>query len=327
MQLLGIVYAVAAAASWALGAVFVRLGTQHVSVTTGTFISLASGLTVISATTLVLHPQEVLSVSGSALVWLAALGLVQFPVGRFLNYKAIGLAGVAPATTISGTSPLVASILAAVFLHERLTLPLMLGTLAVVIGLGLVMSDSQAARRRGARIGGRPSKELGRESGRPSTAAKTVEHYEARRGAMIGLLCAAGGAVAYGTSHNIARHVVTHWSVPPPVTATYALLVGLVTIFMISSRQLGADLRGRGSGILEMAIAGVFSSFGVFFMYLALSQAPVSLVAPLVAVYPLIAMALTHLFLQRLDAVTRRMVAGGALVAVGVALVISARHV
>jgi drug/metabolite transporter (DMT)-like permease len=315
-HLLGIAFASLAAISWALGAVFVRVGTQHVAVTTGTFVSLASGVIVISTITLTLHAREALSVSGRTLLWFAVLGLIQFPIGRFLNYKAIGLAGVATATTISGSSPLVASLLATAFLRERMTLPVMLGTVAVVVGLALVMSDSRAF----ARAGGR-----GHDEEAPGHTSP-ARHHESRRGAVIGLLCAAGGAVAYGASHNIVRHVVTEWALPAPVIASYALLVGVTALFLISSRRLGSDLRGRRSALVKMAVAGVFSSFGIFFMYLALSKAPVVLVSPLAAVYPLIAMALTHVFLQRLERVTPRMVGGGVLVAMGVALVVSARQ-
>jgi drug/metabolite transporter (DMT)-like permease len=46
------------------------------------------------------------------------------------------------------------------------------------------------------------------------------------------------------------------------------------------------------------------------------------LASPIVATYPLIAMTFTHLFLQRLERVTFRMVLGAILVAVGITFVV-----
>jgi drug/metabolite transporter (DMT)-like permease len=60
-------------------------------------------------------------------------------------------------------------------------------------------------------------------------------------------------------------------------------------------------------------------------MYTALSKAPVTLASPIVTAYPLIAMTLTHIFLQRLERVTARMVLGAILVAIGITFVILGR--
>ena len=60
-------------------------------------------------------------------------------------------------------------------------------------------------------------------------------------------------------------------------------------------------------------------------MYTALARAPVILASPIVATYPLIAMILAHIFLQRLERVTLRMVLGAILVAVGFSFVVLGR--
>ena len=58
-----------------------------------------------------------------------------------MNYTGIRLAGVARATSISGTSPLFAALLAILFLGERVTFSMLFGTLGVAVGLALVMSQ------------------------------------------------------------------------------------------------------------------------------------------------------------------------------------------
>ncbi len=70
-----------------------------------------------------------------------------------------------------------------------------------------------------------------------------------------------------------------------------------------------------------VGLAGLASTFGVSFWFLALNESRVVVVAPLVGTSPLLSIALTHFFLRRLEKVTWRTVAGGMLVVIGVALV------
>jgi drug/metabolite transporter (DMT)-like permease len=290
----GAIFAALASTSWAAGACFARVGMQQVGSRSGTVISLAAGFVTISVVAWVMDSQALFAVSRSTVLWFALLGLIQFPGGRFLNYTGIRLAGVARATSISGSSPLFAALLAIVFLGERVTFSILLGTLAVAVGLALVMSQ------RG------QSQEV-----QPSKTGRVA----------IGLLCAVAGAAAYGTSHVIARHIVTS-SAPAPVTATYTLFFGMLFLLVVSVPHLNRDLRAPRWALIMMILAGICSSFGIFLMYNALARAPVILASPIVATYPLIAMTLTHVFLQRLERVTLRMVLGAILVAVGIIFVV-----
>lgn len=72
---------------------------------------------------------------------------------------------------------------------------------------------------------------------------------------------------------------------------------------------------------IMLVLAGLAATWGVSFWYLALGEAPVVLVAPLVGVSPLVSIVLTHFFLQRLEKVTMRTLFGALLVVGGVALV------
>ena len=272
---------------------------QQVGSRAGTLISLATGFVIISVVAWGMDSQALFAVSPSTILWFVLLGLIQFPGGRFLNYTGIRLAGVARATSISGTSPLFAALLAILFLGEQVTSSIVLGTVAVAAGLALVMSQRGVF---------------------PSTQSQEVQPSRTGRVA-IGLLCAVAGAAAYGTGHAIARHVVTT-AAPAPVTATYTLFFGMLFLFVISVPHLKRDLQAPRWALIMMALAGVCSSFGIFLMYTALARAPVMLASPIVATYPLIAMTFTHIFLQRLERVTLRMVLGAILVTVGITFVV-----
>ena len=139
--MLGAILAGLAAASWAAGAVVARLGMRTMGSTSGTFISLVSGFVVVLAIALAMDFRAMFSISLATLGMFAVLGSIQFPVGRFLSYNGIRLAGVAPASAILGSSPIVAASLALVFLDEELTLPVIVGILAVVGGLAIVVSE------------------------------------------------------------------------------------------------------------------------------------------------------------------------------------------
>ncbi len=161
------------------------------------------------------------------------------------------------------------------------------------------------------------------ESTGSETPPETALHRPPRwRGPVtIGLASALLAAAAYGVTQTLARHLITT-SAPFQVGATYTILFGMIILAAMSSTSLKRDLRAPRAEIMWMALAGIASSFGVLFMFAALSRAPVTLASPIAAINPLIAIALTHLFLQRVERVSPRMVAGALLVFAGVVLVV-----
>ena len=75
------------------------------------------------------------------------------------------------------------------------------------------------------------------------------------------------------------------------------------------------------SGYLYMLGAGCASAFGVSCWYLALSKAPVVLVAPIIAINPLVTIVLSFLFLKRLEQLTKRTIYGAVCVVFGIILI------
>ena len=73
----------------------------------------------------------------------------------------------------------------------------------------------------------------------------------------------------------------------------------------------------RRSWIL-VGLSGCASALGVSGWYLALNITPVVVVAPIVAVYPLITIAIASLFLRGIEKVTRQTVIGAIIVVTGV---------
>jgi transporter family protein len=88
-----------------------------------------------------------------------------------------------------------------------------------------------------------------------------------------------------------AARINTKFLILVSITASFALLW---TIFLIS----GFEVEKKGPGIGYAALAGVAGSIGSIFFYLALKDGKTSIVVPLTALYPLVTVALSVLFLK-----------------------------
>ena len=143
----------------------------------------------------------------------------------------------------------------------------------------------------------------------------------AQRQLLLGYLAALGAAFSYGSVTLVARKIVTDFA-PPLVGTAFSMLFGTIIVGLLFHRHAIVDLpRAPRRGLLMVGLAGCASTFGVSFWFLALNESRVVVVAPLVGTSPLLSIALTHFFLQRLERVTWRTVFGGVLVVFGVALV------
>ncbi len=137
---LGIIIALVASLSWAVGSILVRLGIDRVSPQSATFLSIISGFIFVTIIALILDVNAFTELTLPALGGFALVGLLSFMGGRFLYYTAVSMIGVGRATAMGGAVPMIASGLAVVFLDENMTLLLAVGIVAVVAGIGLIVS-------------------------------------------------------------------------------------------------------------------------------------------------------------------------------------------
>jgi|TARA_B100000508_G_scaffold87642_1_gene68236 drug/metabolite transporter (DMT)-like permease len=71
-----------------------------------------------------------------------------------------------------------------------------------------------------------------------------------------------------------------------------------------------------------VALAGIASGVAVISWYFAVQRADVVVISPIVSSSPLVTLFLAHLFLTRLERVTRRLVFGALLTVAGVGFVV-----
>ncbi|MCI0771494.1 MAG: DMT family transporter [Chloroflexi bacterium] len=139
--MLGVLLSLAAALGFGGSAVLARVGLQYVSPVTGTLVSLLVGIVITTTLALVLHFDEIWALTAIAFGWFLLVGVLNYPLGRLLNFNSVSKIGVARATPVVGASPLFAAALAVTIGGETMTWTIFVGTLAIVGGIALIVSQ------------------------------------------------------------------------------------------------------------------------------------------------------------------------------------------
>lgn len=126
--------ALIAAFSFGLNAVFVRKAMRYTTPPTAT-VSVAAVQVIILSALLIFDPPTWNLEAG---FYFMTAGFFAAILGRTFNYMSLNKLGVPVSTALTGTNPLWAMILGVFFLGEEVTLPIILGSVLVVIGVALI---------------------------------------------------------------------------------------------------------------------------------------------------------------------------------------------
>jgi len=227
--------------------------------------------------------------TASAVAYFALAGLIGTVGGRLLRFMSIETVGASISAALINLSPLVASTLAIAVLGERVTAPIVVGTLVIVGGTTLLSAGGRATGVRAAAL-------------------------------VLPLM----SAVCFGVV-AVLRKIGLAGMAPIPgfaVNITAALIA--YTAFLVASRQ-SALMLCRGESLVYFVMAGVAENAGVFLLLLALSVGTVSVVAPLASVSPIFVLVLSFFFLRGIEMLNRRIIACTVLIVVGVYLITALR--
>ena len=312
-ELTGALIALLVPICFGTGMMLARVGLVHVPPGAGNFVSLVVGWVLLASLTAVLHPDALFGITLGAFAWLAMIGVINFPAGRFLNFVSMKNLGILRANPVLAMAPIISAFEGVVFLNERLNWAIAGGTLLTVTGVIVAVYGEVKARGGEGQSPAAPAP--------PSPDGKRPGLIE-RRPRLFGYLAAFGAAWAYGTITVLGRVAVTDFTVPL-VTATYTMLVGFIVMGLFSVKSIPVMLKNAPRrALLSVAVGGLFMSSGVAFLYLALSKAPVIVVSPVFALNPVVALVLAHFFLQRLERITVPLVLGTLFAVGGVITVI-----
>ena len=136
----GTAMVLAAAVAWAVATLWLRAGSEDLgAVAAGGLRIPAAGLFLLGLASVRNRRLPVTGASGRGVATVALAGVLGTGLGGLLYISAVQQAGAGKAAILSSTSPLFVLPLAVVFLAERVTLRLVVGTLVSVVGIWLVV--------------------------------------------------------------------------------------------------------------------------------------------------------------------------------------------
>lgn len=195
------------------------------------------------------------------------VGFFQLGV-RIFAYTGVHKIGASRSSALQAISPLIAAVIAIVFLREQATSLILAGTLAVVVGIVLV-------------------------SWRPEQEIATFRWWH--------LLLPVAAAFLTGMNHPIRRYALSLSNEPLFFAAFMGAvsLVGFAVYLPFTTRTQGL-VWNRGA-LLPFLATGLFETLSILLIITALSVGPVIVVAPIAATYPVWALLGTSLFLRDLE--------------------------
>jgi drug/metabolite transporter, DME family len=290
--MLAIALALVAALGFGSSAVFARIGMQGIPPLPSTLISAAASFLPTALLAVVFASADIRALPAVALLLFLGHGVLTYVGGRAQNLLAINFIGASRSSPFVGSGALFAAILAIIFLGETWHPLVALGTVAVVGGLVLSSGDDVWKR----------------------------DWYLDRR-SLLGYLTGLGAAASYGGSNLVAKSLSEAFG-SPLVVAAFGTFFGMLVLAPLAGRGALAGLKTARVGIGFVALSGLAASLGVISLYFALVRSQVVVVAPIASISPLVTLLMAHLFLDKLERVTRWLLVGTTLAVSGVALVI-----
>jgi drug/metabolite transporter (DMT)-like permease len=281
-----VLFAFASAFLLGAGVVLAQFGLRTVEPLSGASISVPSfTLLFILLSPLLLH--------GEPIVWrglpiFAAIGLVFPAMLTLLTFASNRALGPVVTSTLGNLAPLFAVSMAVAVLHEPLEAQQLTGLVIAVIGAVVITVT-------------RP-----RDIGSWRSWA---------------LLLPLGGALVRGLAPPIMKLGLQVW--PSPL---WACLIGYtmssIVVLTVQRVRTGSSVvDGSWPDRLWFAATGICNGLSALALFSAVRNGPITLVAPLLAIYPLVTLLLTAVLLRHVQ-ITLRIVAGAVLTVAGVALVL-----
>jgi uncharacterized membrane protein len=277
--------ALASALCSAVSTMLIQRGLRHANFYAGFWINIVVGMIGLWSVVLLMVPAD--AYHWSAVPYFVLSGVVGTAAGRLFRVVAIEKVGAPVAASINNLSPFIASGLAILLLGERVTLPILLGTLVIVLGTILL---SQSGRHVGFRV----------------------------RHLLYPLLSAS----CFGVVAILRKLGLGHAGplFDSAINNTAAMVAA--TVFVLASGKREA-LVCNGRSLLYFIGGGIAENTGVFLVLVALGFGEVSVVTPLAGTAPLYVLLLTVLFLGG-EQLSGRIVVGAVFIVLGVFLLTGA---
>jgi DME family drug/metabolite transporter len=248
----------------------------------GAWITIGMNTVFLFAAHFILHSETRLFVADNLIF--VAIGLFVPGLSRVLSFRGIRALGSSVTSTIVNTTPMFSTVLAVLILDERPAPLVLLGVVLTVAGLITVS-----------------------RGGEKSSYDKIELIYP--------FLC----TLLFSIKDIAVRWGLAGGGGQPVLAAAIAALTSTVEIFFITRFIHGEKFTLPTARVAAWFVgSGIFTGGSFLFMYLAYSMERVSIVAPLINSYTVFVSILTPLMARQIEIVTRRKLAGAALVVAGI---------
>lgn len=285
--MLGVFLGLLAGACYGTGTVIIRTAVLQIPPLPGTLLSLVASLVCVGGLALLAQPGEFFAVPLEGVIWFAVIGLLNYRLARYLNYRGVEGLGASRAQTLVATQPFFAFLLAVAFLGESLTLPVVAGAIACVLGIALLMNTHGG----GAKV-----------------------HWWGYSFSLIAAAC-------YGSTVVLQKLAVPRFA-PPLIGATVALFFGTLIVSSSGFPGLSRHVKSKPRAALLFVLCGMVSAIGLTSQYFALTMSPAVIISPLIATSPFFTFLGARLFLQHGETITRRLIGAALLVVAGIILIV-----
>ena len=137
----GVILAIISTIGFGATAVLAQSGMQYVKPASVTIISLIVGSAIVFVVAFILELDEITAISITALLFILLNAALSYPIGRLFNFIGVKYAGASRASSVIGIAPLITTGLAVWLTDEKLTGMVLGGTLLILIGITLILSD------------------------------------------------------------------------------------------------------------------------------------------------------------------------------------------
>jgi DME family drug/metabolite transporter len=275
-------YALLAAFSFGLNAVLVRKGMRESTPVTATLVIAGVQVSVLSVLLLFDLPEF----NWTAVIYFILAGFMAAILGRTMNYLSIDKLGVPISTSLTGTNPIFAMIIAMIFLGESVSITTILGSLLVVAGIALMSG-------------------WGADS-------KLKAH---------DLIIPLGSAFFYAFS-TVVRKIGLNILPEPLLGAVVGAATSLVA-YPVLLRLMGrsGELKLSKNSIPWLIGGGIATSMAWIGMFTATQLGSVSVVSAIIGANPLFGLILSVLMLRDTEKITKQIVAGSVLIVIAVIII------
>lgn len=270
---------------YGLSAVLTRKGMRGSNPMTGTIIASLVQFLMLSAILLISPPSQLI---WTGIGFFVASGLLASALGRLCNYMSIDRLGVPFSASMIGSSPLFSLLFAFLLVGEKITFPVIFGTILVVIGIVLTSTGNSDG---GFRL--------------------RASHL------YLPILAAA----FYGASSAV-RKIGLNILPEPALGAMVGAAASLVVFsgYLAATHGISSVKLSRGSLIYFIA-SGFIISLGWLSMFTALMMGQVSIVSTLIGANPLFSLLFSWLIFRSSENFGLRVVAGCLTIVSGVSII------